>query len=86
MQLNDLLVGFGLITAVTEHRMDGVKALPGATLWTVPLEWNAQGKDFTRCDELTRLRNFLRGDVVQRANLIIRAPFAPVAHLQRQFP
>src|SRR5262249_48006578 len=72
--------------AVTEHRMDGVEALPSAALWTVALEWNAQGKDFAHCNELTRLRNFLRGDVVQRPNFIIRAPFAPVAHLQCQFP
>src|ERR1043166_4529982 len=79
-------MGFGLIAAIAEHRVNGVKALPGAALRAVALEGNTAGKDFPGRDQPTLLGNLLRGDVVQRTNLVLRAPFPPVAHLQRQFP
>src|SRR5262249_45453221 len=49
-------------------------------------KWNTQGKDFPSGDQPTRLGNFLRSDIVQRADLVLWSPFSPVAHLQRQFP
>ena len=75
MQFNDLLVGFGLIAAIAEHRVNGVKALPGTALRTVALEWNTEGKDFPGCDQPTRLGNFLWGDIVQRPDLVLWTPF-----------
>ena len=47
-------------------------------LRTVLIEVEPQGKGLALVHQRCRLHDVRRGDVVQRADLVIRAPFAPV--------
>ncbi|PON14725.1 hypothetical protein C2W62_27540 [Candidatus Entotheonella serta] len=63
--------------------MNRVETRSCAALWPIALQRNAEPEDLAGGDQLSRLCHHVRRDVVQRPEFIIRTPFAPIAHRQR---
>src|SRR3984893_7377809 len=65
-----------------QHLMDGIEASSEeAGLRAVAVEGDAERKHLARADQACGLDDVLRRDVVERADLIVFAPAAPVAAL-----
>src|SRR5262245_772479 len=73
------------VRTVLHHEVNGVEAAERSSLRTFVVERNRQGNDFSLLDQFCRVDHFLRGDVIERAELVVRSPFPPVLILLRQF-
>src|SRR5205085_8955247 len=74
------------VAAVAEHRVDRIEALPRAALRPFAIERDAEREHFPRGREATRGGDALRRDVVQRPDLVVRAPLPPVTHRKGDLP
>ena len=66
------------VAAVLQHEVDRVEAPERPGLRPVVVERNGKRKDLALFDEAGRIHDLLRGDVVERPELIVVAPPAPV--------
>src|SRR5581483_3172517 len=74
-----VLVAVGGVAAVLQHHVDGVHPPEAAVLGAELVVRQGAGDDLARLDEGGRVRAALGVDVVDRAQLVVRAPAPPVA-------
>src|SRR5437867_3524608 len=69
-----------LVATIYRHDVNGITTKPMCPLRTIRIDRDTERDRPSLSDQFRRLHDLFRGDVVQRPQLVVRSPFAPVPY------